>query len=290
MSTTVCPKCGANLDVGARFCAGCGQAVSAPAGVTGPPPSSPGPVGGKKVPVLPLVIFGGGLVVLVGALTFMRSNAPPGGAAAPGAAPPAPSSGIPTAPATTVPATVALPGAPTTPATSAFSFPDTLPPASSASPSSPGAPPDATVAGSRAPSTKSWKDPLASGGGSAAQPSKQVSAGLGAAPAARPPGQPAPPKAPPVSRTYDCRENAIFNITPEDIHITVDGQPIGTADHWDGAGERKKYVFRGPGVHYVKLSHEKYETVWLKFDVSEDSIYRTADVEVQMKRLSRKGD
>src|SRR5450759_5383984 len=100
MGTTGSTKCGANLDVSARFCAGCGQAVSAPAGVTGPPPSSPGPVGGKKVPVLPLVIFGGGLVVLVGALTFMRSNAPPGGAAAPGAAPPAPSSGIPTAPAT----------------------------------------------------------------------------------------------------------------------------------------------------------------------------------------------
>ena len=273
MSTTVCPKCGANLDVSARFCAGCGQAVSAPAGVTGPPPTSPGPAGGKKVPVLPLVIFGGGLVVLVGALTFMRSNAPPGGEAAPGAAPPASSSGIPTTPGTT----------------SALSFPDTLPPASSGPPSSPGAPPDAAVAGIRAPSTKSWKDPLASGGGSAALP-KQVPAELGAAPAARPPGHPAPPNAPPVSRTYDCRENAIFNITPEDIHITVDGQPIGTADHWDGAGERKKYVFRGPGVHYVKLSHEKYETVWLKFDVSEDSIYRTADVEVQMKRLSRKGD
>ncbi len=273
MSTTVCPRCGANLDATARFCAGCGQAVSAPAGVPGPPPTSPGPAGGKKVPVLPLVIFGGGLVVLVGALTFMRSNAPPGGEAAPGAAPPASSSGIPTTPGTT----------------SALSFPDTLPPASSGPPSSPGAPPDAAVAGSRAPSTKSWKDPLASGGGSAALP-KQVPAGLGAAPAARPPGQPVPPKAPPVSRTYDCRENAIFNITPEDIHITVDGQPIGTADHWDGAGERKKYVFRGPGVHYVKLSHEKYETVWLKFDVSEDSIYRTADVEVQMKRLSRKGD
>lgn len=289
MSTTVCPKCGANLDVSARFCAGCGQAVSAPAGVMGPPPTSPGPAGGKKVPVLPLVIFGGGLVVLVGALTFMRSNAPPGGEAAPGAALPASSSGIPTTPGITVPATVALPGAPPTPATSAFSFPDTLSPASSASPSSPGAPPDATVAGSRAPSTKSWKDPLASGGGSAAPP-KQVPAELGAAPAARPPGHPAPPNAPPVSRTYDCRKNAIFNITPEDIHITVDGQPIGTADRWDGVGERKKYVFRGPGVHYVKLSHEKYETVWLKFDVSEDSIYRTADVEVQMKRLSRKGD
>jgi zinc-ribbon domain len=297
MSTSVCPKCGANLDASARFCASCGQAVSAPAGVTGPPPTSPGPAGGKKVPVLPLVIFGGGLVVLVGALTFMRSNAPPGGEAAPGAAPPAPSSGIPTAPAMTGPATLAPPGAPATPATSALSFPDTLPPASPVSPSSPGAPPD-TTAGSRAPSTKSWKDPLASGGGSTTPP-KQAVTGLGS-PSPRPPagrptssaaGRPAsPPVPPPVSRTYECRENAIFNITPEDIHITVDGQPIGTADHWDGAGDEKRYVFRGPGVHYVKLSHEKYETVWLKFDVSEDSIYRTADVEVQMKRLSWKGE
>lgn len=294
MSTTVCPKCGANLDASARFCASCGQAVSAPAGVTGAPPTIPGSAGGKKVPVLPLVIFGGGLVVLVGALIYMRSSAPPGGQAAPGAALPAPASGIPATPATTAPATVAPPEAPTSPATSALSFPDTLPPVSSASPSSPGAPPDATVAGSRAPSTKVWKDPLASGGGSATPPRqvppRQVPAGLGAAPAARPPSQPVPPKAPPVSRTYDCRENAIFNITPEDIQITVDGQPIGTADRWDGAEERKKYVFRGHGIHYVKLSHEKYETVWLKFDVSEDSIYRTADVDLQMKRLSRKED
>src|SRR5512140_3419934 len=177
MSTTVCPRCGAKLDASARFCAGCGQAVSAPAGVTGAPPTSPGPAGGKKVPVLPLVIFGGGLVVLVGALTYMRSNAPPGGAAAPGMAPAAPSSGIPAAPATTAPATIEPPGAPATaatPASTALSFPDTLPPASSASPSSPGAPPDTVAAGSRAPSTKVWKDPLGSGGGGPAAPPRQA--------------------------------------------------------------------------------------------------------------------
>ncbi len=293
MSTTVCPKCGATLDANARFCAGCGQAVSAPpAGVTGPPPPSPGQTGGKKLPVLPLAIFGGGLVVLVGALTFMRSNAPPGGEAAPGAVAPASSSGISTAPNTAVPATVTLPGAQTTPAipatTSAFASPETLPPAVPGSLSSSSAAPAAAVAGTRAPSTKNWKDPLAPGGGSAPPP-KQAATGLGAPPSA-PIARPASPAPPPVSRTYDCRENAIFNITPEDIHITVDGQSIGTSDRWDGTDERKKYVFRGPGAHYVKLSHEKYETVWLKFDVSESSIYRTADVDLQMKRLRQKGD
>lgn len=264
MSTTVCPKCGAKLDASARFCAGCGQAVSAPAGVTGPPPTTPGPAGGKKVPVLPVAIFGAGLVVLVGALTFMRSSAPPGGEAAPPVSPSA------------VPAP-----------TSALSFPDTLPPAVPGSSSSPGASPDATVAGSRASSTKSWKDPLAPGGGSAA-PSRKAPAGFGAAPPAPPPALPAPPNAPPVSRTYECRENASFNITPEEIFITVDGQGIGSVDKWDGSSERKRYAFRNPGVHYVKLSHEQYETVWIKVVVSSGAPKRTADVEIQMKRVRRK--
>jgi hypothetical protein len=102
-----------------------------------------------------------------------------------------------------------------------------------------------------------------------------------------PDARPAAPAPPQVSRTYDCSENVIFNITPEDIHITVDGHSIGTADRWDGATEGRKYTFREPGTHLVKLSHEKYETVWLKFEVSERSIYRTADVEFQMKRLGR---
>jgi hypothetical protein len=67
----------------------------------------------------------------------------------------------------------------------------------------------------------------------------------------------------------------------------VDGQAIGTADRWDGSTESKKYRFRGSGTHLVKLSHEKYETLLLKFEVDESSIYRTADVELQMKRLER---
>ena len=108
-----------------------------------------------------------------------------------------------------------------------------------------------------------------------------------AKPTRRPP-PPAPLQAvrpPPVARRYDCRESAIFNLTPEDIEITIDGQPIGTADRWDGRLPEKVYRFRGPGVHYVKLSHPSYETVWLDVNVDAGAIYRTADVEMHLSRV-----
>ncbi len=302
MSTTVCPNCGANLDSSARFCASCGQGVGGPAGAPGASPAA-----GRKVPVLPIAIFGGGLVVLVGALAYMKSNAPPPGAPAPGPVPAVAASAAPAAPVPAVPVPTAPAEAPVTqpsPATtSAFSVPDNLPPGAPPSPASPGAAPAAPPVGNWAPSAKSWKDPLASD--AAGAPPQQVPVRVAAARPAPPQGQaarppappqgqaarpPAPPSAPQISQTYDCRENAIFNITPEDISISVDGHSIGTADRWDGATEGRKYAFREPGTHLVKLSHEKYETVWLKFEVSERSIYRTADVELQMKRVNRKGD
>ena len=295
MSSIVCPSCGANLDAGARFCASCGQPVGGPAGVPGQP-TPPGAAAGKKVPVLPIAIFGGGLIALVGVLAYMRTNAPPSGGAVPVPAPSAASSAAPAAPLSGAPAPTPFAEAPATqpgPASnSALSFPDTLPPSSPSSGISgagTGSAPAAPPAANRVPSTKAWKDPLAAE--SAAPPPQKAPVRVAAA--ARPappqalPSRPAPPSAPSISQTYDCRENATFNITPEDINISVDGQSIGTADRWDGANEGRKYTFRSPGAHVVKLSHEGYETVWIRIEVGERSIYRTADVDLQMKRLGR---
>ena len=306
MTTTVCPRCGASLESSARFCAGCGQPLQA-----GPAGGGPGAAPPRKVPVVPIAIFGGGAIVaLVGAFLYMRSPASPAGgpslvpspaAATVSTAPPAsPAPVDPASPATVPPLDpAASPGAPGS--SSVFQLPDQVPPATgSASPAGPG-PAAAGPAGNRAPSTKVWRDPLApSPGGSApppaqAQPQAQSSSRRVSPPPPPPqsrveassPARPAPPVQPPVAHVFDCRENAVFNISPEDIVITVDGQSIGTADRWDGTNDRKKYHFRGPGTHFVKLSREGYETVWLKFEVTETSIYRTADVEIQMRRSGR---
>jgi len=92
-----------------------------------------------------------------------------------------------------------------------------------------------------------WKDPLAEGASRRRRPRRHGRSRPDREPAAPPSNhmasgpppdaRPAAPAPPQVSRTYDCSENVIFNITPEDIHITVDGHSIGTADRWDGATE-----------------------------------------------------
>ena len=91
MSTSTCPKCGASLASGAVFCQACGQ------GVTGSAKPAAGAAGAKRLPVAAIVILGGGLVVLLGAVALYRSGAmsAPGATTAPAAAvsaePPAPS-------------------------------------------------------------------------------------------------------------------------------------------------------------------------------------------------------
>jgi hypothetical protein len=128
-------------------------------------------------------------------------------------------------------------------------------------------------------------------GAAAAPGSVQPSAGqpailpAGAAPAAAGAAPEAPP--PPFSKTYECKESAVFNVSPEEAKVTVDGHMIGTADDWDDMAGGKKYEFKGHGVHYVKLSLGDYETLWLRFIVKPDAEHKTADVNLSMKKQKK---
>ncbi len=125
--------------------------------------------------------------------------------------------------------------------------------------------------------TRPLKDP--------GEPARSRTGGA-AAPAGGPPA-PAAEKGVPISKTYECRESAVFNVDPEEAEVTVDGHRIGTADDWDDAGGGKKYKFQSPGVHIVKLSLEGYETMWLKFVVRSGAELKTADVDLDMKKRHR---
>ena len=281
MSTAVCPACGAGLDAGARLCPKCGKPRAEPGSPAAPSTPASSGAGGKKLPVVAIAIFAVGLLAVVGALTLMRSSPRPGTEAVP--APPAspaaspPVAAAPAAPVLAVPAVPTVTMAPT--GSSAVAVPATPPPpASDVRPAgATAAAPAAAPVAPRALSTPVWKEPLDTAGPAAPA---DVSAGGGSS-------APAREKAVPISKTYECRESAVFNVDPEETVVTVDGRRIGTADDWDDAGGGKKYKFQGPGIHYVKLSLEEYETMWLKFVVSSDAKKKTADVDLGMKKRLR---
>jgi hypothetical protein len=252
MSTSTCPKCGAGLASGAVFCQACGQAI---AGVSKPPAP-----GAKRMPVAALVILGGGLVVLLGAVTLYRSGAlsGPGGTAAPAAT-----------------ATAGQPAPPVeTPAPSAATAPAAAAPASAV--------PMAPVPAAQAPVAVAPAAP-APGASPAAGAKLGPAAPAAAAPPAAKPAPPPPPPPPPFKKTYECREYATFKIDPNTAVVTVDGEVIGIADEWADTPRTKKYKFANEGVHYVKLQHRDYETLWLRFIVNKDALDKTAIVELTLK-------
>ncbi|HEY3381118.1 MAG TPA: zinc ribbon domain-containing protein [Vicinamibacterales bacterium] len=245
MSSMVCSKCGTSLAAGAKSCPSCGQAIAAP-------PSAAAKA--KSLPMAAVVGLVGGLVVLLGAVTLYRSgvlsgpSSPTTPVAATQAAQPAPPTGASTPSA---PGSTAAPGAMAAAGATA-STPPAAQPALGAAPSAPGAAPAPAIPGTP--------------------------------PAVALPAKPAPPPPPPFEKTYECREYAVFDVSPETTIVTVDGELIGIVDEWDDAGGGKKYEFKREGVHYVKLSHRDYKTVWLRFIVSKKAEHKTADVELELKK------
>jgi hypothetical protein len=253
---TTCPRCGASLAAGAQFCAVCGQST-APAP---PPPATPPPVaaGSNRMPIAALIVLLGGLVVLVGAFWLYQSGNLPGmgGSATPVAA---------------------TPGAP--------SDAGAPPPASADATTPPVAAPAAGVPAAVPPAPAPEAAPPA--GGVTAAPPAGAPAGV-AAPAPPPlapiEAKPAPPPPPPFEKTYECRKYAAFKIDPDTAIVAVDDEIIGIADEWADTPRTKKYEFKKEGVHYVKLSHRDYKTIWLRFKVSDKADDKTAVVELEMKK------
>jgi hypothetical protein len=71
MSATVCPNCGAPLAAGAKTCARCGRAVPAPLIPSGASVR-------RRVPVVPLLVLGAGVLALVVVMGLVRENPPAG--------------------------------------------------------------------------------------------------------------------------------------------------------------------------------------------------------------------
>ena len=96
---------------------------------------------------------------------------------------------------------------------------------------------------------------------------------------------PAPEPPPPIAAVFECRRGAEFRVDPEEVLVTVDGQLLGEADDWDGAGGGKTYYFSGPGEHLVKLSLKGFRTVWVKVVVTPSAKRDVVDVDTELEEI-----
>lgn len=159
--------------------------------------------------------------------------------------------------------------------------PAALPPESGAAAETP-------VAGQRveqAPTTLAARPlPVIPVGATSAAPiaeSASTTAAVDTAPAALPATEPPPP----IATVFRCRRGAEFKVDPEEVLVTVDGQLLGEADDWDGAGGGKTYYFSGPGDHLVKLSLQGYRTVWVKVVVTPDAKRDVVSVDTELEEI-----
>ncbi len=96
---------------------------------------------------------------------------------------------------------------------------------------------------------------------------------------------PAPEPPPPIAAVFQCRRGAEFRVDPEEVLVTVDGQLLGEADDWDGAGGGKTYYFSGPGEHLVKLALQGFRTVWVKVVVTPSAKRDVVDVDTELEEI-----
>jgi hypothetical protein len=222
--------------------------------------------GANRMPIAALVVLLGGLVVLIGGFWLYQSGGLPGMGtgtalvAETGAAPSDPSAPPP------------VPAAPSDPLASPPGPPDANAQATAAAGQSADAAAAATSGAPAAPVQTPAPGPASPVGAGAASASAAVAA------------KPAPPPPPPFEKTYESRKYAAFKIEPDTAIVTVDGEIIGIADEWADTPRTKKYEFEKEGVHYVKLSHRDYKTIWLRFIVSDKADDKTVEVELEMKK------
>jgi serine/threonine-protein kinase len=96
-----------------------------------------------------------------------------------------------------------------------------------------------------------------------------------------------PTATPPISETYYCMWGVEFNVEPEKAVVAIDGQEIGIADEWDGAGGGQVYTFPGPGTYYARFSLHRYQTTWIKIVVSEDAEETVAEIDTELRKVNR---
>ncbi len=104
-------------------------------------------------------------------------------------------------------------------------------------------------------------------------------------PTAAPLPTPTPAPTPPIVMTYFGRSGAVFNVSPEEALVEVEGKVIGIADDWDGKGGGKVYVFSRPGTYYAKLSLRGYKTAWVAVVITPSAKEENADVDWELEEL-----
>lgn len=104
-------------------------------------------------------------------------------------------------------------------------------------------------------------------------------------PIAAPSPSPTPTPTPPIVMTYFGRHGAVFNVSPEEALVEVEGKVIGIADDWDGKGGGKVYEFSRPGTYYAKLSLRGYKTAWVAIVITPSAKEENADVDWELEEL-----
>ena len=80
-----------------------------------------------------------------------------------------------------------------------------------------------------------------------------------------------------------CSRAADFDVEPDDAEIEVNGEVIGIADDWDGAGGGSLYTFPGPGTYYIRLSRPpRYRPAWVKIVVTPHASREVAEVDTEL--------
>jgi hypothetical protein len=77
----------------------------------------------------------------------------------------------------------------------------------------------------------------------------------------------------------------VFNVSPEETLVEIDGKLIGIADEWDGKGGGKVYIFPGPGTYYAKLSLKGHRTAWVAIVITPTAPEENADVDWELEEI-----
>ncbi len=111
------------------------------------------------------------------------------------------------------------------------------------------------------------------------------------APTATPTPAPTPkptPTPPPIFAFYETRKLGKFDVDPEEAYLKVNGEVIGIADQWDGAGGGKLYPFPGPGTYLVEIYLEGYETLWVQVIVKPDAARERVSINPELQKIKKK--
>jgi hypothetical protein len=100
------------------------------------------------------------------------------------------------------------------------------------------------------------------------------------APAIRPAYRPPVP----VSEVYACRESVEFQVDPEEAVVSIDGNRLGLADDWDGAGGGEEWR-PDPGTYVACFSASELRTACVEIVIDRGARRKTCEVETELEEV-----